>query len=359
MNTLIPAATAASSALTLPAAMPAEALCRSGAAARIAGIPVATLRVWERRYAAVGSARSESGQRLYAPHDIERLVLLKKLVGLGHAIGTIAALPLESLLALATSHGGHSSDTSHPQGQGARVALCVAGLALARRLQSSAGRQAMKWSGVELVASFDDVAQASTAASAGRFPPADVLLVQLSSLHADAVDRVLSLRHASPRVIVVYDFGTESVAQRLRNAGITVHHDPFSLADLAALLPQRDGARSLVPSPTPDVVSPAPPPRFDEEALVRFVEASSVIACECPQHLVRIVMQLSAFESYSAGCASRSPADAQLHAYLADMAGSARALFESALERVARAEGIELPTLPRRRGRGHRSDETQ
>ena len=34
--------------------------------------------------------------------------------------------------------------------------------------------------------------------------------------------------------------------------------------------------------------------------------------------------------------------DAHLHAYLAAVAGSARALFEQALERIAVAEGLEL-----------------
>ena len=54
-------------------------------------------------------------------------------------------------------------------------------------------------------------------------------------------------------------------------------------------------------------------------------------------------MQLSNFEAYSADCANRSQADAELHAYLQRVAGVSRALFESALERVARQEGLTLP----------------
>ena len=54
-------------------------------------------------------------------------------------------------------------------------------------------------------------------------------------------------------------------------------------------------------------------------------------------------MQLSNFEAYSADCESRSPEDAELHAYLQRVAGASRALFEVALERIAIQEGLMLP----------------
>jgi hypothetical protein len=59
--------------------------------------------------------------------------------------------------------------------------------------------------------------------------------------------------------------------------------------------------------------------------------------------VVDLLVSLSTFERYSFECADRSPADAALHRHLQRVAGSARALFEDALERVARAEGIALP----------------
>lgn len=54
-------------------------------------------------------------------------------------------------------------------------------------------------------------------------------------------------------------------------------------------------------------------------------------------------MQLSRFEAYSRECANRDARDAELHGYLQQVAGTARALFESALERVAIHEGLVLP----------------
>jgi methanogenic corrinoid protein MtbC1 len=52
-----------------------------------------TLRMWEKRYAAVLPKRTEAGGRLYNDADVERLRLLHKLVQSGHSIGGIANLP--------------------------------------------------------------------------------------------------------------------------------------------------------------------------------------------------------------------------------------------------------------------------
>jgi len=65
---------------------------RTGAAARLAGLPVETLRVWERRYSLSDAERSERGQRLYSAEQVARLGLLKQLVDQGHSIGVLAGL---------------------------------------------------------------------------------------------------------------------------------------------------------------------------------------------------------------------------------------------------------------------------
>jgi DNA-binding transcriptional MerR regulator/methanogenic corrinoid protein MtbC1 len=59
--------------------------------ARLTGIPIDTLRAWERRYGAVEPARDERG-RLYDDVDLQKLKLLRRLVERGHAIGRIATL---------------------------------------------------------------------------------------------------------------------------------------------------------------------------------------------------------------------------------------------------------------------------
>ena len=73
---------------------------RSGVAARLAGVPVETLRVWERRYGVVRPRLSEGRQRLYSSAEVRRLTLIKQLVDMGHPIGAIAALPTDVLFGM-------------------------------------------------------------------------------------------------------------------------------------------------------------------------------------------------------------------------------------------------------------------
>lgn len=64
------------------------------------GLSPHVLRAWERRYSVVTPIRSDGGQRLYSQLDIERLHRLRVLTDRGHAIGRIAALPLDALVRL-------------------------------------------------------------------------------------------------------------------------------------------------------------------------------------------------------------------------------------------------------------------
>ena len=68
-----------------------------GAVARVTGISTHTIRVWERRYRAVEPARTRGGSRVYSDADVDKLLLLKKLIGQGLAIGRIAHLSVEDL----------------------------------------------------------------------------------------------------------------------------------------------------------------------------------------------------------------------------------------------------------------------
>jgi MerR family transcriptional regulator, light-induced transcriptional regulator len=66
---------------------------RIGAVARMTGIALPTLRMWERRYAVVEPERTPAGGRLYTREHVARLALLQAAVQSGHAIGTVARLP--------------------------------------------------------------------------------------------------------------------------------------------------------------------------------------------------------------------------------------------------------------------------
>lgn len=337
---------------------------RSGAVARMARIPVATLRIWERRYQVVGPPQSAGGHRLYSAADVERLSLIRQLVERGHAISALAGLDLPALQSVA---GTHASALAAPSGwlgaepEGRPLTLAVVGAGLVTRLQRP-GFARRVGRPLRLQATEATLAQALVNWVGER---ADTLIAALPSLLPDSQAQLalLARRLQARRVLVVYGFGRAELVQALASAGWSVQRDPVSDRALAALLADGDLRIWLAPDAT---VGPAgatassslspwpadvPPRRYDDATLADMAGLSSSIACECPQHVAELLMQLTHFEAYSADCQSLSPADAALHAYLQRAAGAARAIFENALEAVARHEGLTLagslaPILP-------------
>jgi len=314
---------------------------RSGTAARLAGIPVETLRVWERRYNVVGPRLSGGGQRLYSNAEIKRLTLIKRLVDLGHPIGVIAALDDTALAEMhentrALQHAPPATDFALQKML--RIAL-VSRLPISGRVQDALAGTALR-----IVGTCDDPEHAAEHFAEVR---AEVVIIELPTLFDREVPRVAAIKAAcgAASAIVLYRYAQSAVIRRLRNAGHAVARATANATEIEticlSLLRYAPQASELL-SGTPDGAGP-PPPRFDEATLAQLSEASRVVECECPRHLVDLVMSLADFERYSAECASRSPADVALHLDLQRAAGYARAVVERALERTARAEGFELP----------------
>lgn len=300
---------------------------RSGTAARLAGLPVSTLRVWERRYAVVKPEKTDGGQRVYSQHDVARLRFLRRLTHAGHAIGTIATLELESLRALA-----EDEPPVPVLGIGAVLDAVVVGRSAAHVLESVPGC---------LVRDVhEDLAQAESASGATQ-DGVSLLVVRLSSLQPSVVDRVLSLGGAirASAVFVVYAFGTEASASALRAAGVTVRREPLVERDLAHWVMR---VRQALPTAPVERGWQGAPRRFSDEMLSRLLKMPSPVECECLRHIVEIIFQLADFERYSQDCVSTGPADAALHRQLSRTSGAARALFEQALQRVVDDEALEL-----------------
>ena len=317
-----------------PADIPATARLRSGTAARLAGLPVATLRVWERRYGVVAAPKTATGQRLYSGHDVQRLRLIKQLTERGHAIGTLAALALPALESLAAGELTPPPAPARPKLR----RVWVVGRVAAQKLQAA---------GIAPQTLSEDIDEAEAQArvqAEGHAP--DVLLLQLSSLQPLTAQRVLAIaeRVQAGSTLVTYAFGPEVVADTLRAAGVTVRREPVSGRELARLLGAE--AHGAVSAPAP--LLPVDPRRYSDEELAALAELPSTVACECPRHMAEIVMQLAGFERYSAECLTRSPADAELHRHLGHVAGAARTLFERAVERLVAEEGLVLLSPPPR-----------
>ena len=298
----------------------AKILLRSGTAARLAGISPSTLRIWEHRYGVVAPPKSAAGQRAYSMKDIERLRLIKRLTLEGHAIGTVANLEFDALVAL-------SCGNQAPSTRAQRV--FVVGQAAARKLE---GRLRPK-----PVLVFNDLGHAEREIElAGA---ADVLVIHLPSLHASMTERVIALQTSLPAasVIVVYSFGAEAVAEAIRAAGMLVRREPLTGKELAKLIV---ASRPSVAAVASDIQTDHR--RYSDAELVALTEMPSMITCECPRHLAEIVMQLLAFELYSTECAARNQIDAAFHRHLHEVTSAARTMFEQALVRLVIEEGLVL-----------------
>lgn len=317
-----------------------EPAYRSGIAARLAGIPVETLRVWERRYQIVGPRLSPLGHRLYSAEDVSRLTLIRQLVDLGSPIGSVAGLPLAALREMRSAATAASQGVSVGPASGRPIRVALVGEALTEQV----ARDGALHSALEIVGTC---AGPAGAAEALRGVSPDVLAIELPTLQPGAVATVDALVQAvgARHAVVEYRFAPAAVVGALRDRGHTVVRAPLDADDLErlcrdAIAPDAIPA-SLGSSPLPlDVVAG---PRFDEQSLTRIARALTTLYCECPRHLVDLLLSLGTFERYSAECANRSPSDAVLHRHLQRVAGSARVLFEDALVRVARAEGLALP----------------
>jgi MerR family transcriptional regulator, light-induced transcriptional regulator len=141
---------------------------------------------------------------------------------------------------------------------------------------------------------------------------------------------------------VIYSYGQEKVIEAMKQSGMIVRRDPISdydLADLISSVLLVDAAKSI-PNLSHSAMIPAR--KYSDSTLLRIAGISTDVLCECPRHVAEIISQLANFELYSQECLNKTPKDAHLHAYLSSVSGSARALFERALEMVATYENISL-----------------
>jgi MerR family transcriptional regulator, light-induced transcriptional regulator len=71
-----------------------------GVVARRTGLKPDLIRAWERRYGAVEPGRTDTRRRFYSDADVERLLLLRRVVNTGRSIGQVAGLSSQDLQAL-------------------------------------------------------------------------------------------------------------------------------------------------------------------------------------------------------------------------------------------------------------------
>lgn len=320
-----------------------SALHRIGTVSRLSGVPVSTLRVWEARYHTFSPSKTEGQHRLYSDNDVQRAGLLKRLTAQGHAISRIAPLDAEALQELLRQHrvldqARSPKDTKNKSA----INAVVVGLPLAARIESARFGFGLMNNALQITDVFVDLASALQTTWT-QHP--DVLLVRVNALHPHVqheIERLVAQHHIG-QLLVLYTFGPSHVIEALRGAGALVRREPIADTELAALLQTalRLETRRIIVSPAPNHA--IPPRKYDDAMLTEIANRPNHVLCECPRHTADILMQLASFEQYSQACLHQNANDAQLHAYLSAAAGSARVLFEHALEMLAEHDGFDLP----------------
>ncbi len=153
------------------------------------------------------------------------------------------------------------------------------------------------------------------------------------------------------KAVFIYSFAKTADVESLKGRGVVLLRAPVTVDELigaivqsyeapkVALAAKREGQPSIR-SGAWAMDGEIEPRRFSQDQLAALANVSSTIDCECPRHLAQLVGDLTAFEVYSANCASKNDEDAALHRFLHYTTARARATIEGALERVLEAEGL-------------------
>jgi MerR family transcriptional regulator, light-induced transcriptional regulator len=212
---------------------------------------------------------------------------------------------------------------------------------MANRIESKKFASGLKQNKIKVTDVLVDLATATTAALSEQ---SQVLLIKVNTLQAAVHTTIQALiqKHKFAQTIVIYNFAPEAVVQAMKFSGLIVRREPISDSELAELIQSVlfvDQARAQEFGTSGNVISSR---KYSDETLTRVASISTNVLCECPRHVAELISQLASFEEYSQECLNKNADDAHLHAYLRSISGSARSLFENALEKIAQHEGIDL-----------------
>lgn len=314
---------------------------RIGAVSALSGVPVPTLRGWEVRYGTFSPQMTEGRQRAYSDDDVLRATMLRRLTEQGHSISSIANYDAAKLNALLQQQDASQRRNAPKNTERGTLNVAVVGLPLAARLASKKFKQIFSDNVLQVTNIFPDL-DAALVEPLSTAP--EFLVVRANSLHALVLAQLHRLIDRTPirQVIVLYHFGQEHVVESMRRAGMVVRREPvsdFELADFFRSSLLMDAPQAMVHT---GLGATIPPRKYNDATLARMAGISTNMLCECPRHVAEIIAQLVSFEQYSQECLNKSNEDARLHAYLHSVSGSARALFEHALQMVAEHEGLSL-----------------
>ena len=300
-----------------------------GAVSRLTGIPTHTLRKWESRHSIVEPKRSDSGRRFYNDQHVERLGLVKRLMGEGHSLAELSKLTTEDLTELGVRH----DQSAQP-----RLPECVdiVGLNLVPRLREAKPKLGQRYRTFPMNLNnwLNDPATNTDT------PEHSALLVECDTVPDAAINALAALRQNTyDRIVVVYTFAPRSIERALANRGIRGVKSPATMDQLKAAIETQQPVLSIVP--TSDVTQS----EFNPEQLSKIANMIPSLHCECPNHIAKLLIDINGFEQYCRECEDNDPKQRALHEELGRLTAQARMIFEGALKAVAVADNLDLNAL--------------
>lgn len=300
-----------------------------GALAGMVGVPVETLRTWERRYGVPVPERDEGKRRQYTLTEVARLQRIVLLVRHGERVKDLAALSATRLDERLSLYG--ALEGSAPAPAPLRVGLVHPSGLMAFGGPTASGR-------------LDVVARAERLEGLPEVP-LDAVVAHISAIPLDleaALDG-LQARHDPSVVLVLASFLPGGVRRTLVARGVRLLEDGAHAEVLRQAVEDAVLAARLTGGshPEPLSVAVAPTPLFRRAELEEILNGSTPVRCECPAHLAGLVLRLREFERYSAQCANDTPEQAALHAALGAGSAQAAGALEGLLARVLAADGLD------------------
>jgi DNA-binding transcriptional MerR regulator len=309
-----------------------------GAVAKITGLTVHNIRVWEKRHQAIVAKRADNGRRIYSQDNIDRLQLLKRCVDAGLMIGNIAHLDDRELQDFLNHYPKTEKKSSTRKTnkalQDVRVGLVGNFPAFNADLREVGFQEISNW---KHILDFEMNGEGSNI---------DVLVCEIPAVAENSAETLGNLLRdmGVVKCIVTYHYGREAYLNGFRRQGIELAKAPLGRSELLSLV--LNSCSNEQENDTAVAANDEYPPRqFTSRDLALLAQIDSKLECECPTHLAEILNGLNAFEQYSSLCSNDTEQDRQLHLSIQRATANARHQMELVLQQVLDAEHIDLQSL--------------
>lgn len=307
-----------------------------GAVVKLSGLTSDNIRVWEKRHGAVVANRLPSGRRYYTQAQVNRLLLLKQCIICGFSISELAKLDDAELQEKIASHTPKKIKRIKKD-----EPITVGILS-----QSDLIKEVQNIPKINIILSeiLNDFSKVHLHDQLLKITP-DILVLEVSGVNAQNVKSIIELsKLTSPTLlIVIYRFGNQAHLGALRNQGFRLLRAPLDDESLFYLLSGFiSNHQWLEESTFTPVPNQYPAHLYTHQQLSKIANLPTKVDCECPHHLVDLIVGLKEFEKYSGECINKNDEDAALHGKIQLTTASSRQQLENLLREVLSIEGIEI-----------------